>query len=83
MLDNVMLASLDALDELLATYNKEEFIKEMTKYEKYEGIKIDDISFNSLFLDEKVVIKARYRIVDSNLSRSFDNSDTNLIGIAA
>lgn len=83
MLDNVMLASLDALDELLATYNKEEFIKEMTKYEKNEGIRIDDISFNSLFLDEEVVIKARYRIVDSNLSRSFDNSDTNLIGMAA
>lgn len=82
MLDHVMLASLDALDELLATYTKEEFIKEMNKYEQNTGIRIDDINFNSPIM-YSVVIKSSYKIQDSNLSRSFDNSNANLIGMAA
>jgi len=34
VLDETMLKSLEALDKLLETYTKEDFIKEMSKYEK-------------------------------------------------
>lgn len=34
VLDETMLKSLETLDKLLETYTKEDFIKEMSKYEK-------------------------------------------------
>ena len=82
MFDDVMQASLDALDELLGSYTKEEFVAEMAKYERNEGIRIDDINFDSIIVSAPVVIRTSHSI-DSNLSKSFDNSNFNLIGMAA
>jgi len=77
MLDKTMIESLETLDVLLDSYTQEEFISEMKKYEIDEGIRIDEVNFNSSF--EKI----SHKIHTTNLTAEFHTPNQFSIGLAA